>query len=82
MKELTCISPIDGAVVAKRQSATPEAAIAKVAAMRKAQKAWAARPLAERIALVRKATEIIGGQTERMARELALQMGRPIRYGG
>ncbi|WP_297367673.1 aldehyde dehydrogenase family protein [Acidocella sp.] len=82
MKELTCISPIDGAVVAKRQSATPEAAIAKVAAMRKAQKAWAARPLAERVALVRKATEIIGGQTERMARELALQMGRPIRYGG
>jgi acyl-CoA reductase-like NAD-dependent aldehyde dehydrogenase len=82
MKELTCISPIDGAVVAKRQSATPEAAIAKAVAMRHAQKAWAARPLAERIALVRKATAIIGEQTERMARELALQMGRPIRYGG
>ena len=82
MKELTCISPIDGAVAARRQPASPEAAIAKAAAMRKAQKIWAARPLEERIALVRKAVSLIGEQTGRMTQELALQMGRPVRYGG
>jgi acyl-CoA reductase-like NAD-dependent aldehyde dehydrogenase len=38
--------------------------------------------VSERIALVRKAGEIIGQQTDRMATELAHQMGRPIRYGG
>jgi acyl-CoA reductase-like NAD-dependent aldehyde dehydrogenase len=31
---------------------------------------------------VLRANEIIGQQTERMAEELAHQMGRPIRYGG
>ncbi len=82
MKELTCISPIDGAVIARRRSALPEVAIAKARAMREAQKAWAARPLDERIALVRKAVSLIGEQTERMTQELALQMGRPVRYGG
>ena len=82
MSELTCISPIDGAVIAKRQPASPEIAVAKATAMHKAQKAWAARPLDERIALVRKAVSLIGEQTARMTRELALQMGRPVRYGG
>ena len=40
------------------------------------------RPLQERIDLVLKATEIVGQTTDRMALELAHQMGRPIRYGG
>lgn len=82
MTTLTCISPVDGAVVAKRETLSAEAAIALCGRARAAQKDWAARPLAERIALVRRAVAIIGEQTDRMTRELALQMGRPVRYGG
>jgi acyl-CoA reductase-like NAD-dependent aldehyde dehydrogenase len=59
-----------------------DAAFAAAARARDAQVAWAATPIHERIALVLRANEIIGQQTERMAEELAHQMGRPIRYGG
>lgn len=82
MSMLNCISPIDGAVVATRETLPPEQAIAICARAKAAQQSWAARPIAERIALVRKGVAIIGEQTERMTRELALQMGRPVRYGG
>ena len=47
-----------------------------------AQAEWAARPLAERIDLVRAAVAIIGQQNEDIVPELAWQMGRPVRYGG
>ena len=50
---LQCISPIDGAVFAERPAASPDQASAAVARARVAQTAWAARPLAERVALVR-----------------------------
>ncbi|MCA2012165.1 aldehyde dehydrogenase family protein [Cereibacter sphaeroides] len=82
MGQVNCISPIDGALIATREAMTEEAARAQAAAARAAQHAWAGRPVQERIALVRKAVAIVGQQQERMTRELALQMGRPIRYGG
>ena len=49
---------------------------------REAQRAWAARPLAERVSLVRAGVAKVGETTGRMAEELAHQMGRPVRYGG
>lgn len=82
MTQLTCISPIDGAVLATRETLAPDQAFAVCARARAAQPSWAARPLAERIAIVRRAVSIIGEQTARMTRELAQQMGRPVRYGG
>lgn len=82
MTKLTCISPIDGSAVAVRESLSVVSAIARCQSAHAAQRAWAARPLAERVALVRKACALIGEQTERMTRELAVQMGRPVRYGG
>ena len=53
MTLLKCVSPIDGAIVAEREALSLDAARAAVARAKTAQKAWAARPLAERIALVR-----------------------------
>lgn len=82
MTDLTCISPIDGSVVATRPTLSQADAEDAARAGRAAQAEWAARPMAERIALVRRAVAIIGEQTDRMTRELALQMGRPVRYGG
>lgn len=76
------VSPIDGSVYASRPLLSGAAAADAVARARAAQPGWAARPLEERIALVLRASEILGGQRDRMALELAHQMGRPVRYGG
>ena len=81
-KTVDLISPIDGSVYLMREVLTRDAAFDAAKRAKAAQADWAARPVSERIALVRKAGEIIGQQTDRMATELAHQMGRPIRYGG
>ncbi|MEM6324759.1 MAG: aldehyde dehydrogenase family protein [Pseudomonadota bacterium] len=81
-RQVTLISPIDGSVYLTRPILSPDAAIAAAGRARAAQPAWAARPLAERVDLVRRAGAIVGETTERMAAELAHQMGRPVRYGG
>lgn len=81
-KTLTCISPIDGTPYLERSVLSPEAAIDATDRARAAQSAWAARPVSERVALVRAAVAEIGKTTDRMAVELAHQMGRPVRYGG
>ena len=82
MTTVKCISPIDGSVYAERETLSMEAAQQAVARARKAQKAWAARPLQERVDLVMGALKEIENSTDRMTTELAHQMGRPVRYGG
>ncbi|SNR75800.1 aldehyde dehydrogenase family protein [Puniceibacterium sediminis] len=82
MTTITCISPIDGSVYATRECLSKEAALDAVARARAAQKAWAARPLQERIDIVMGAIDQIEQSQDRMTLELAHQMGRPVRYGG
>ncbi|GGE18714.1 Acyl-CoA reductase [Gemmobacter megaterium] len=82
MKPIQLISPVDGRVYAERMPLAPEAADAAAAAARAAQKGWAARPLDDRIALVKAAVAHMTAQKDDIARELAQQMGRPIRFGG
>ena len=82
MTTVKCISPIDGSVYAERETLSTDAAQEAVARARKAQKAWAARPLQERVDLVMGALKEIENSTDRMTEELAHQMGRPVRYGG
>jgi len=53
-----------------------------VARARKAQKAWAKRPLDERIALVLKGVARLNEMGQEVVTELAWQMGRPVKYGG
>jgi acyl-CoA reductase-like NAD-dependent aldehyde dehydrogenase len=79
---IQCISPVDGRVYAERAVLSPEAADAVVARARKAQGAWAARPLDDRIALVTAAVAAINADKDRVVEELAWQMGRPTRFGG
>jgi len=81
-KTIKCISPIDGSVYAERPALSQDAAKAAAARARAAQKGWAARPLADRIALVMKAVEAVGEMNDVIVPELAHQMGRPVRYGG
>ncbi len=79
---LKCISPIDGSVYLERPVLSLEGARDVCARAKAAQGAWAARPLSERVQLVRDAIAEVGKTTDRMAQELAHQMGRPVRYGG
>jgi len=79
---IRCISPIDGSVYAERETLSASQAQAAVARAQAAQAAWAARPLAERIALVQAGVANVGAMNDAIVPELAHQMGRPIRYGG
>ncbi len=79
---ITCISPIDGSVYAERATLSAADAQSAVARAKTAQADWAARPLAERIALVQAGVANVGAMNDEVVPELAHQMGRPIRYGG
>ena len=81
-KMIQCISPVDGRVYAERPALSLADAEAAVARARKAQSAWAARPLAERIALVQAGVKNLNALKDVIVEELAWQMGRPTRYGG
>ncbi|MDT8344545.1 MAG: aldehyde dehydrogenase family protein [Thermohalobaculum sp.] len=79
---LKCISPVDGSVYAERPVMDPAAARRAVASARAAQKDWAARPLAARIALVEAGVAALVAMKDEAVPELAHMMGRPTRYGG
>ncbi|WP_321830604.1 aldehyde dehydrogenase family protein [Thalassovita sp.] len=81
-QKLTCISPIDGSVLAEREVLSTEAAKEVVARAKTAQVAWAARPLQERIDLVMAGVAKVGEMNDEIVPEIAKQMGRPVRYGG
>lgn len=81
-QKLTCISPIDGSVLAEREVLSTEAANEVVARAKAAQAAWAARPLQERIDLVMAGVAKVGEMNDEIVPEIAKQMGRPVRYGG
>lgn len=82
MKPIQLISPVDGSVYAERTPLTHDAAVAAVGRAKAAQKAWAARPLAERVALVQAGVAKLNEMSAVIVEELAWQMGRPTRFGG
>ncbi len=82
MTMIQCISPIDGSVYAERPAMSLEAASEAVARARKAQKAWARRPLEDRVQLVLKGVARLNEMSDEVVPELAHMMGRPVRYGG
>ena len=79
---INCISPIDGSLYAQRPVLSADAAAKAVQRAKAAQKSWAARPLAERVALVQAGVARVGEMNDEIVPELAWQMGRPVRYGG
>jgi acyl-CoA reductase-like NAD-dependent aldehyde dehydrogenase len=82
MSSLKLISPVDGSVYAERPVMGVDDAAAAVARSRKAQKDWARRPLAERVALVKAGVARLNEMSDEVVPELAWMMGRPVRYGG
>ncbi|KAJ6486713.1 succinate semialdehyde dehydrogenase [Mycena sanguinolenta] len=77
----TTISPVDLQPVVHRTYPTSEALDATIARSAAAQKGWAARPLAERIALGHKFIEEYIAASERLPAEITKQMGRPTSQG-
>ncbi|MBP6679451.1 MAG: aldehyde dehydrogenase family protein, partial [Paracoccus sp.] len=69
-------------VYAERAPLSGADARAAVARARAAQPAWAALPLAERIAKVQAGITALNAMKDEVVQELAGQMGRPTRYGG
>ena len=82
MPDIICISPIDGREVARRATATATEIERALAAARAAQREWARTPIAERAPPCCASSRRCGPQNPEVTRELALQMGRPVRYGG
>ncbi|WP_105400751.1 aldehyde dehydrogenase family protein [Neorhizobium sp. T7_12] len=82
MTMIQCISPVDGSVYAERSAMSAEAADEAIGRARHAQKAWAKRPLEERVHLVLKGVARLNEMVEEVVPELAWMMGRPVRYGG
>ncbi|GLK57303.1 acyl-CoA reductase-like NAD-dependent aldehyde dehydrogenase [Methylopila capsulata] len=82
MTDLICISPIDGREVARRPIDGPDVVAAAVADATRAQKDWAKVSVAERGQKMLAFLEALLGLNQQIIPELALQMGRPVRYGG
>ncbi len=82
MMMLTCVSPIDGTVFAKREALSISKSREVIETSRKSQPAWSQRPIEERIDLVLAGVAEMGRMNDDVVPELAKMMGRPVRYGG
>jgi acyl-CoA reductase-like NAD-dependent aldehyde dehydrogenase len=80
MSKLQCISPIDGSVYVERHLASNPEIQAALARAELAPKVWKNTPLAERVAIGRKAIAAFVAREDQLAEELCWMMGRPIRY--
>jgi acyl-CoA reductase-like NAD-dependent aldehyde dehydrogenase len=80
MSTLKVISPRDGTVIAKCQTASAAELESALVAADAARSSWRATPLSERAELVLKLVEWFEKNADEIGRELTLQMGRPIRY--
>ncbi|MFT6915707.1 MAG: acyl-CoA reductase-like NAD-dependent aldehyde dehydrogenase [Motiliproteus sp.] len=81
MSKIQCISPVDGSVYAERPVADAAQVAALFARSKAAQFHWAQLSVAERCTFCTAAVDALVAMKERIARELAWQMGRPISQG-
>jgi acyl-CoA reductase-like NAD-dependent aldehyde dehydrogenase len=82
VNDIVCISPVDGSEVARRRIATEREIAETLLGARQAQQQWARVPLAARKAKMLAFLAVLQAQNDEVVPELAMQMGRPVRYGG
>ncbi|ABO59673.1 aldehyde dehydrogenase family protein (plasmid) [Burkholderia vietnamiensis] len=82
MSDFVCVSPVDGRELARRPYMSDQAVKGVLQQARAAQREWAQVPIAERAAYVMRFVEAMRAMDSDIVPELALQMGRPVRYGG
>ncbi|MEO8122812.1 MAG: aldehyde dehydrogenase family protein [Burkholderiales bacterium] len=78
--ELVTISPIDGSKLLRRHFLDAAEMQMALDAARAAQAAWRAVPVAERGQILERGVDAFVAMKDRIAKEITLQMGRPIRY--
>lgn len=79
MQKLQCLSPIDNSIYVERPLATHDQIRCALDAASGAQPAWRHTPLAERVAIVRQAVNLLIDRKDKLGEELCWMMGRPIR---
>jgi acyl-CoA reductase-like NAD-dependent aldehyde dehydrogenase len=82
MARIVCKSPIDDTIIAERETLSWPAIEAAVASAKAARTVWAATSIADRAKHMQRFLACMRDANPDITRELALQMGRPIRYGG
>lgn len=81
MSDIVCVSPVDGREVARRISSSPQHIARSVERARAAQRDWRNLTIPERAAYCLAAVDAMLAMEAEIVPELALQMGRPVRYG-
>jgi acyl-CoA reductase-like NAD-dependent aldehyde dehydrogenase len=76
------ISPVDGSVVFERALDGADEVERVLAAASNAFETWREVDLDERCTMVRRFVELAVHDTDAVAQELTMQMGRPVRDGG
>lgn len=79
---IVCRSPIDNTILDERETATQGPIQKAYNAASKAQAEWVRVPLKERAAAMLRFLDAMRAMNDEIVPELALQMGRPVRYGG
>ena len=74
------VSPIDGRLVAERELADAAAVASALERAGAAFPRWRATPVVERCALLSRAIDALVGRRDAIAREITLQIGRPIAH--
>ena len=82
MAEIICVSPVDGTVVDRRPTASRAEIDQALARARAAQTEWGNVAIRDRGKIVLSAVAALGSVNTDVVQELAMQMGRPVRYGG
>lgn len=77
---LRTVSPIDGKIVAERDLAAETDVNEALSNAMKAQREWANCSVSERAEIVTRAVDAFVAKKEEIAREICIQMGRPLRY--
>ena len=73
------LNPADGSLIRELQEDDARAIGQKFVRAREAQQQWAARPLAERLSIVRRFKQEVARRADELAKTLTSEMGKPIR---
>lgn len=76
--DIEVINPATGEKITAFAADTRESIAAKYSAARAAQPQWAAKPFAERLAILKKFRDTVEGDLENAARTLTNEVGKPI----
>lgn len=76
--KMKIINPATEEVIIELKEYTAETLLAKFNKLQKAQPAWAAKPLAERIAVIKRFSDLLLEEKDELAKTLTSEMGKPL----